>query len=713
MKPGIVLGKIISSMLIAAFLLPACTSVPAMQGDAIQQYGAAASRQNIALDTSEYWTGDGGSGESIAIMPMDGRGLGANEQLIPEIVQGELVQAFDKYSAMAVLDRATLEQIIREGESDYYAEENKIIRMGEVIPSKYQLSGTIRRTPTGLININLTVAEATGGGLTRATFNDNFQIEQIDDLSGIRKAANGILGQMGIQLTAAGQMALMEPASSSQIRAQNALARGVTAQRQGTEVAALSYYFQAASYDPSLLEAVNRSSILNANISSGSMGDNIRNDIAWRDQWVERLTETEQFFDNFNRKESMPYTLFYISDEIKQQGEIDYQKKTVTFSIDTHLHGSGIWTLSIERALQAVYDGLRATGRADIWGLGRWPQSGVTNLNAFGGKRNNFSVVFELINDQNKIMGRQTLEASGSWGLNWSGRPVIDVSADDRKTVNFQNVSANDITDRMTIRIATVNRFDAETAARNGVLQIRAIKRHEYNENDRFKFARGEVQGFSNRTANDIGLFIPDIIWGDMVISIGNGAFRGCNLSIVNIPGSVITIGDEAFQNNAISTITIPNSVTSIGDRAFRDNKLHTVNIGSGVRRIGEEAFYKLRSDSADTNRITKIAIGSAVTMPGNAFRQSSAYYSGNSYYKGDDDSFWVFYNQNGQKAGTYSIFDTVVPVRSTWIYDAPGDTVNIAAAQKKKKNWRTAGFVLLGVAGAGSLTYSIIQKVK
>ena len=200
----------------------------------------------------------------------------------------------------------------------------------------------------------------------------------------------------------------------------------------------------------------------------------MRNDIRWRSDWVARLTETEELFANLQQSQSMPYTIFYATDSIKQ-GTVNYQNETVTMSIETHLHGSGIWTVAMERTLQAVYDGLQATKRAETWGLNRWPQQPVTGLNAFARRDSNFTIVFELLDDQNAVIGSSTLQARGNWRLNNSGRLVVNVDADVRRTLNFTGVNANRITDTMGIRVATVNGTNAEIAARNGVLQVRAV----------------------------------------------------------------------------------------------------------------------------------------------------------------------------------------------------------------------------------------------
>jgi len=501
----------------------------------------------IISHASENWTGDGGKGVSITIDAPKSTGLAENQSHLPTMVQAELISNFTNYSDIEVLDWENLGGIYSKLGSGVFGGESTEAAMqdlGQLAPTTHFMTGRITKSGTSY-HLQMSIAK-TSNKMTVASYSGTFTYWDLDNLTGIRKASLELLKKMGVSLTAKAQEELAGAATASYASGQAAFAKGMTAQRQGNEVAALSYYFQAAAFNPSMSEAVSRSSTLNANIASGSMGDNVRNDIQWRKQWVGRLTETEQFFDNFNKMESMPYTLFYSKDI--NQGKIDYKNETVILSIETYLYGSSVWTVSIERALQAVYDGLNATKRKDDWELGRWPQRGVTDLNAFERRSNNFSVVFELVNNRNKVIGRQALQAGGSWGLNWSDRPSVEMSNADRKTLNFQNVNANDITDNLTIRVASVNGTDAETAAINGVLQIRAITKSEADIYDSFRFSRGEVRGFANRHAeNPKDLVIPDAIWGDPVLSIGKEAFENAELKSVVIPGSVNYIGEKAF----------------------------------------------------------------------------------------------------------------------------------------------------------------------
>ncbi|MDR0517715.1 MAG: leucine-rich repeat domain-containing protein [Fibromonadaceae bacterium] len=614
---------------------------------------------------SENWTGGGGKGASITIDAPKASGLAENQKHLPTVVQAELVSNFLEYSAISVLDWERLGEIYSKLGSGVFGGEDAEAAMqdlGQLAPTTHFMSGSIAKAGTNY-HLQMTIAK-TSDKMTVASYSGTFSYWELDNRTGIRKASLELLKKMGVELTAKAKEELAGAATASYASGQTAFAKGIAAQRQGNEVAALSYYFQAAAFDPSMKEAASRSSVLNASISGGGMGDNIRSDIEWRRQWVERLKETEQFFDNFNKMETMPYTLFYSKDI--NQGKINYQNETVALSIETYLYGSGLWTVSIERALQAVYDGLNATKRKEDWELGRWPQRGVTDLNAFERRSGNFSVAFELVNNRGKVIGTQTLKAGGSWGLNWSGRPSVEMSNADRKTLQFQNVNANDITDNLTIRAASVNGKDAETAAIGGVLQIKAIDKSEADMYDSFKFSRGELQGFANRhTDNPKDLVIPNTIWGDPVISVGKEAFKNAKLKSVDIPNNIVSIGKEAFSE-------------------------HT-NSGDGNR--------SLRS----------VTIGENVDIGINSFGISWRFHNEKGYlYEGTKDLFQDYYKENGKKAGIYNFSGGVIESSNKWVY---------LENQEEEKKWeeetvRTAWMMGFGgmLGGGVSLNMKNIE---
>jgi hypothetical protein len=625
------------------------------------------------VSVSPFYIGDGGKGMSIAILAPQSSGLAVNQGYLPALVQGEFVSNFSRFSAISILDRQRLDDQYTELFSGYYSDNAEALQdLGHLTPTTHIMGGSITRTATGYaLQIQIT---KTTDKMTTASYSGTFTFAELDNLTGIRRASLELLQKMGITLTSQAQRELTLVATINHVNAQTALAQGITAQRQGTEVAALSYYLQAAAFDPSLLEASNRSSIINANISGSNLGHNIRNDIQWRRDWVARLTETEQFFNTFNRTQSMPYTLFY-SNEIKW-GTINYQNETVTLSIETNLVGNVIWANAVERALQTVYDCLGETGRKNDWGLANWPWQGVTNLNPFTRRNANFFVVIEIVNNQNKVIGRQTLQVAGFWEFylgvkNHHDRPSIIVSAEDYKVLNFLNVNANEISDNLTIRIASVNGTDAATASRNGVLQIQAVNKIDFDMNmwRRFRFENGEIKGFANNVTRPQILIIPNnilnvlvtsisdnafknnqltrviignnitsiggipsryvggafeknqltsVIIGNSVLIIGSYAFEGNQLTSVTIPDSVTTIGYCAFENNQLTSVIIGNSVTTIGGNAFANNQLTSVTIPNSVTTIGGDG---LEGGAFEKNQLTSVIIGNRVTtIGGNAF---------------------------------------------------------------------------------------------
>ena len=553
-----------------------------------QRQAEPAAQPAPAIPASPFYSGDGGRGMSLAVLVPEGRGLTANQNYLPTLVQGVIVGDLSKYSAMSVLDRQRLETVLKETESGIYRNENDFGRLGEIASVDYALTGSITRTSTGYaMQIQIVGTGSSNIGVTKASYSGTPTIAEMDNFTGIRRASLELLNQLGISLTDVSKRELSAAAASNNVNAQTALAQGITAQRGGTEVAALSYYFQAAAFDSTLLEAANRSSVLSTNISSGNIGSDVRNDIAWRRDWVAKLTEAEQFFDSFSRTQSMPYTLFYANSI--NRGAVNYQTETVNLSIETNLRGFSVWVDSVERALQAVYDGLEATKRKDTWGLGNWPQQRVTNLNPFIRRTQNFTVVFELLNSQNEVIGRQTLQSGGYWEFVFQDRgrnikPVINISADDKKVLQFQNVNANKITDSLRIRAASVNGTTAETAAQNGVLRIRAMTKSQFDIQDSFAFSRGKFSGIKNDKEYSVTigfisgdvLTIPETIWDEPVISIG-------------IISNRFEITHTMTRIYVIRSVRIPNSVTFIQEYAFDNLPRNDMDV---IVTVGENVLW-------------------------------------------------------------------------------------------------------------------------
>jgi hypothetical protein len=504
------------------------------------------------------------------------------------MAQGVLVGDFTKFSAIKVLDRQNLEKVIAEGESGYYADEDNFVQLGTVANVRYILNGALQKTGTGF-SLQLKITD-TKSGASRAAYTGICSAAELDNLAGIKKASADLLAQLGVRLTDAGKTSLLG-VDASTVQAETALAKGITAQRNGAEVAALISYYQAAAFDPSLLEAASRATVLSANISSGNIGMDARNDIQWRKDWIARLTETEQYFDAFFKTSSPPAAVCYSTG--LEWGKVNYQQETVPCSFEVNLHSYSNWFAAVQRALQAVYEGLGKTGRKREWGLSDWPTSTLTGWRVFSeGKR--FAVIFELVNDRQEVIGRQSVNLDINWSVSINNGVRVNYNKNDFETLRY-NVKANGITDNTAIRIASVNGQNPEAVAGANSLSLIAISADEWASNVQLKdrFSNGTITSGEDKISGSVD--IPHTIWGEPVTAIGDKAFAECSgLTSVTIPNSVISIGVGAFLScKSLTMVAIPNSITTIGYGAFANcNRLTSATIPNSVTTIGAGAFY-------------------------------------------------------------------------------------------------------------------------
>ena len=120
----------------------------------------------------------------------------------------------------------------------------------------------------------------------------------------------------------------------------------------------------------------------------------------------------------------------------------------------------------------------------------------------------------------------------------------------------------------------------------------------------------GSVTLMGNAAFQQMG-FLTTVVIEDGITSLPSQAFyNNFSQSIVNLslPNSLTTIGDAAFFGAGISILEIPNSVISIGASAFYDaTALTSVIIPNSVTSIGSQAFY-------GTTNLTNLSLGSSVT---------------------------------------------------------------------------------------------------
>jgi hypothetical protein len=418
------------------------------------------------LFAQTYFTGDGGKGKRLAVLEPTGRGIADNEKWMLPLIQGSIVGDFKKFSAMTLIDRQNIEKVMQDQlkalNTGYYSDTD-FVSIGNSMNARIIVTGFLSKTAnTYMLEFSVTDAETHE---QLATYSPkSVTLESIENLSAVKEATADLLTQLGVTLTSSGLTELKKPLVINQIHGETALSQGIIAQRQGTEITAQSYYRLASAFDPSLIEATSRSQIVSANINSSNMGENVRNDIRWRDQWVARLSEFENFVSKLMddiKNNDPPYSLIYSTDI--SQGETNYQTRTVDLSIGTHMQTNNEWMQAVSKGIndvyQEIYRGLDLTGRKDTWQLGTWPQKGITRDVVFDIVwQIEITVVFELVNNNNQTINKQTKIWKPNFRLSVDNNQVKgNYEHFNIERLVFSSVKADEITDNMTIKIVSVN----------------------------------------------------------------------------------------------------------------------------------------------------------------------------------------------------------------------------------------------------------------
>jgi len=539
---------------------------------------------------SPFWTGSGGRGMTLGILTPQGQGLSENLAYLPAMIQSVLISNISQYSAISVLNRISFDRVIAENFDQISEDDLDIIRLGQVAQVGHILSGSITQSPTGF-SLSFNVTDITPARTIIASFSGTCTATELDDHSAIQRASIELLSQMNVQLSARARNELGRAGNPETISAQVALSRGVTAERNGLEIAALSYYLQATELDPGLEEAVNRLRNVSASVTGGNMSGGVQNDMQWRNQWIERLRETEEFLVQFLRESPAFYIVYGASAD---QWHIDYVGSTINLGVDFSVLPEPQWFEAKNRLTTTIRNGLLATERAENWRL-NWPANTITRPSPFSDASNTYAVVAEILNASGTVIARQTVNMRFGWfihnGMEQLGTVMPYIHFGTR--VLFTGVDQNAITGNLSIRICTINGAPAANASQLG---IRALPDHEYNNLPSIRSNSMQIDNLRQYTitfngnrnllrynGNNTSIDIP---WGVTVLSEGsNGSnLRNRELISVTIPSSVFIIGNHTLSQNRLTSIILPESVRSFGQ--ISDNQLTSIGIGSNVNLL-------------------------------------------------------------------------------------------------------------------------------
>jgi hypothetical protein len=448
-----------------------------------------------------YYEGDGGKGMTLVVFEPTGKNFSNGEQWVLPLIQGVLNTDLMKYSAITIIDRQNLEKTIRaqeESVSGYYSDDD-YVSIGKMTNAHYILTGVITKTPSGGYMLELAVTDIEKNERKASYGPEPCTAGSLENFGAIKTATSDLLNQLGIRLTDAGRENLTGITSNREINSQTALAQSIAAQNSGaTVVEVLNYLYQAVDYDSRLSEAAQRLAATNNRLRTlsqplsvtrtGNLRDdalseiaayrvemeNARMDAENKQVWLQTLRECEEYFADF-LKTAIPSSELVYSPDIKRIGEINMEQETISLGVDAYVAPINTnWYRAAEKTVEAVLAGLNATGRKKAWGFEQWPEVSVSGSSPFSSRNKTINVILELIDENGRRLGSDDIVFSIGWKCGFPLGNLHFVSEYNEKVITavFDNIAVNDITDTLTIRIAKVNEIDAETAARNGLLQI-------------------------------------------------------------------------------------------------------------------------------------------------------------------------------------------------------------------------------------------------
>jgi hypothetical protein len=329
----------------------------------------AASTDKPAPAAPKPYTGNGGNGISITILPPRGAGLATEQNYLPDLVANELVSNFRSFSAMTLFDRVNNQKQYDELLSGIYADDDKAgLDLGHLSSTEYMLLGDITKTTTGY-TLHLMVNK-NSDKTTAAAYSGTCTVAELDNLTGVRRASLELLGKMDVQLTDKAKQELSGAARENTVNAQTALAQGIVAQRNGNIIESLAKFYEASGYDTSFAENMARANTLSSNIRSGGNFSadlqNIRNDIAWREEWRKLISEFRTWRDTLPNP---IYAELVYNPEMSYT--VDYESDIITFTYWAKIVKTipNIDEYPPKKIADDLKAGLEATGRNKDWKL--------------------------------------------------------------------------------------------------------------------------------------------------------------------------------------------------------------------------------------------------------------------------------------------------------------------------------------------------------
>jgi len=383
------------------------------------------------------WTGDGRKFTRITVSEPLGKGLPAQEQSLLPLIQNIVIEVFQKYSAMTVMDQLNLDNVLRRKQqaiagnlsvTDY-------IGIGNATNAQLIVYGSLSKITTNY-TLELAVMDMKTGQRKALYRPKPIPSWALENLSAIRTAAADLLVQLGVELTPGSIKELGEAEHPVRVQAEKALAMGIIAQKQGMIIDALSYFFQATTFDPSLSGAIGRASAVSSAILNKELDEDAQDKLQVHDEWRTIITAARLYYEKH-----LPYELVY--------GNINSEKVTnITLNISL-IPADDTWkTINNLRQSLTIARQQDETLKLDLEKI----------------EPRKIVVAIEIVNENDVVLSKASYTFTNPSETN-----------QEKAILRFPNVKAADITDQLTVRVVSVNEIPAQEAGKTGYIQISSL----------------------------------------------------------------------------------------------------------------------------------------------------------------------------------------------------------------------------------------------
>jgi hypothetical protein len=384
-----------------------------------------------------YYTGDGGKAIILTVLRTTGESIAKEDEFIFDYIQNLLIGNFNKYTAVQT-----------DARNDAQA------------TGAFLLISKLTKTGNSFI-LDLTVTDPSSGIIQASYHGANIRADDIFNAKAVNEGFLDITKKLNINLSEAGIAAVRNP-KSVDTQALISLARGNEAEKNGNPIEMLTYLYNAAVYDPALLEAGNRFDALSQTLSNGNVMDSVKNDPENRENWKKILDEFDSFY-----KAHPPFILTFNPLPL-QKGNTDYDNQTAVLEFEMSFQ-EDVSFEAMQKVFNAISSGLKNTGNQEVWGLSKRPFR-----SPLFGRFRYYDIKAELVNNRDVAVASAAFRVRSRIAIL---RNTLYPDTSQKIRQSFRPVRIGDeLTDNMIVRIVSIDGIETEKAMLDGYVKITPVK---------------------------------------------------------------------------------------------------------------------------------------------------------------------------------------------------------------------------------------------